>query len=229
MPLLRHRLAPATSIPGSSSVATTLAGPESKPRCFCPILCSFQLGTVSGRAVVASGWRCAYRWPWSVMGLPWLDREERGAPQRHAEAFLSEICHLPTRQTARFLSVLRVSSVGCPVAFCGVLQALLVSRRQQKTGAKAGFSAVLCSPGNAWEVRMVPRERLELSLCRQKRILNPPRLPIPPPRQWRRSIGGAYRWSIGFVAGKHISGKLRGLSRVSPCVSPIFISTCPRP
>lgn len=72
--------------------------------------------------------------------------------------FLSEICHLPTRQTARFLSVLRVSSVGCPVAFCGVLQALLVSRRQQKTGAKAGFSAVLCSPGNAWEVRMVPRE-----------------------------------------------------------------------
>lgn len=33
----------------------------------------------------------------------------------------------------------------------------------------------------------------------------------------------------GSWRGKHISGKLRGLSRVSPCVSPIFISTCPRP
>src|SRR5690554_956053 len=30
---------------------------------------------------------------------------------------------------------------------------------------------------------MVPRGRIELPLCHQKRILNPPRLPIPPPRR----------------------------------------------
>ena len=29
---------------------------------------------------------------------------------------------------------------------------------------------------------MVPRERLELSLCCQNGILNPARLPVPPPR-----------------------------------------------
>lgn len=61
--------------------------------------------------------------------------------------FLSEICHLPTRQTARFLSVLRVSSVGCPVAFCGVLQALLVSRRQQNRRE----GRFLCCPVLPWK------------------------------------------------------------------------------
>ena len=30
---------------------------------------------------------------------------------------------------------------------------------------------------------VVPRERIELSLCFQNRILNPARLPVPPPRQ----------------------------------------------
>ncbi len=38
---------------------------------------------------------------------------------------------------------------------------------------------------------VVPRERLELSRCRQQRILSPPRLPVPPPRQL-----GAKEWAI---------------------------------
>ena len=189
MPLLRHRLAPATSIPGSSSVATTLAGPESKPRCFCPILCSFQLGTVSGRAVVAS--RLALRLPVALVchGTSLARPRRRGAPQRHAEAFF--IGDMPSAHASD--SAFSVCAEGVERWLSGSFlwrSASTAGESQTtKTGAKAGFSAVLCSPGNAWEVRMVPRERLELSLCRQKRILNPPRLPIPPPRQWRRSIG----------------------------------------
>lgn len=144
--------------------------------------------------------------------------------------FLSEICHLPTRQTARFLSVLRVSSVGCPVAFCGVLQALLVSRRQQKTGAKAGFSTVLCSPwkrlgsqdGASGETRTLtlsPETDFESAASTDSAT-------EAMAAQYREAptVGQSGSWR-----GKHISGKLRGLSRVSPCVSPIFISTCPRP
>lgn len=32
---------------------------------------------------------------------------------------------------------------------------------------------------------LVPRERLELSRCCHQQILSLPRLPVPPPRQWR--------------------------------------------
>ena len=39
---------------------------------------------------------------------------------------------------------------------------------------------------------MVPRERLELSLCRQKRILNPPRLPF----RHRGTMAAQYREAL---------------------------------
>lgn len=124
------------------------------------------------------------------MGLPWLDREERGAPQRHAGAFF--IGDMPSAHASDSAFSVCVEGVERWLSGSFLWRSASTAGESQTTKkpARRPVSLLSCAPpGNAWEVRMVPRERLELSLCRQKRILNPPRLPIPPPRQWRRSIG----------------------------------------
>ena len=45
---------------------------------------------------------------------------------------------------------------------------------------------------------MVPGERIELSLCYQNRILNPARLPVPPPRLGK-VIARKYKESLARV------------------------------
>src|SRR5690625_1144888 len=57
------------------------------------------------------------------------------------------------------------------IAGCGHKAGHARARTQEKAALSGG-----------WECLMVPGEGIEPSLCCQKRILSPSRLPIPPPR-----------------------------------------------
>lgn len=163
------------------------------------------------------------------MGLPWLDREERGAPQRHAEAFF--IGDMPSAHASD--SAFSVCAEGVERWLSGsFLWRSASTAGESQTTKNRREGRFLCCPVLPWK-----RLGSQDGASGETRTLT-----LSPETDFEsaastdsatEAMAAQYREAptvgqSGSWRGKHISGKLRGLSRVSPCVSPIFISTCPR-
>src|SRR5699024_9721568 len=106
--------------------------------------------------------------------------------------------------------------------------------QRQKNRLRPVFSCLSLCCGPLVNSPMVPRGRIELPLLLRKRILNPPRLPIPPPRLYASRAEYTEPWRprsmlcmVEKAVFRYHGRPFCNAGTHTPCASATFNLNCP--